>query len=187
MHKGLTLVEMLVVIGMIAILTAASMAGYSKFIKQAEKAKDQELVSNVVTALSTIYQVDGQWPKRLVTGASGSDPKLDENAALPLGKRGYMTLNYDASENRLVGYDRFGVLTSDGIARMKNGGSSASRETVDKYVVRYGIDVDGDGITELPSLGVSVRATACAWCIGKNGKSNLKSLTKSWTEGQEVR
>lgn len=186
MHKGLTLVEMLVVIGMIAILTAASMAGYSKFIKQAEKAKDQELVSNVVTALTAVYQIDGQWPKRLVTGADNADPKLDQNAALPLGKRGYMTLNYDASENRLVGYDRFGVLTSDGIAFLKSGGSRATEEAVDKYVVRYGIDVDGDGITELPSLGVRVRATACAWCSGKK-KSGKDTLVKSWTKGQEVR
>lgn len=185
MKKGLTLIEMLVVIGMIAVLTAASVAGYSKFVKQAENAKNQELVSNVVTALSAIYQTDGQWPKRIVTGANNADPKLDQNAALVLGKRNYMSLDYDSDENRLIGYDRFGVLTPEGVARMKNGGSRVTEETIDPYVVRYGIDTDGDGITELPSLGVRVRATACAWCLSKS--KDKKSMTKSWNPGQEVR
>ena len=52
--SGFTLVEMLVVIGIIAILAAASMVGYSKVVKSARRAKNQELVSNAATALAQI-------------------------------------------------------------------------------------------------------------------------------------
>lgn len=186
MKKGFTLIEMLVVIGMIAVLTAASMVGYTKFVKQAENAKNQELVSNVVTALTAIYQIDGAWPKRLVTGAMQTPPFLDENAALPLGKRGYLTLDYDSAANTLRGYDRFGVLTQDGVAILKRRGTKVQKTEVEGYLVCYAIDDDGDGIVDIDSLGVRVRATACAWCTGKKTKGQA-SVVKSWTAGQEVR
>ena len=50
--SGCTLVEMLVVIGIIAVLVGASIGGFSAMTKTAEKAKCQELVSNVATALT---------------------------------------------------------------------------------------------------------------------------------------
>lgn len=45
MKKGFTLVEMLVVIGIIVILLGASIGGFSKMTKSAERAKARELVS----------------------------------------------------------------------------------------------------------------------------------------------
>lgn len=186
MKRGFTLIEMLVVIGMIAVLTAASMVGYTKFVKQAENAKNQELVSNVVTALTAIYQIDGAWPKRLVSGAMQTPPYLDENAAIPLGKRGYLTLDYDKNTNTLKGYDRFGVITPDGTAILKRRGTNVQKNEIEGYLVCYAIDEDGDGITEVSDLSVRVRATACAWCAGKKEKGKT-SIVKSWTKGQEVR
>lgn len=182
MKKGFTLIEMLVVIGIIAILSGASMVGYAKFVRQAEDSKSTELLSNVVTALTAMYQTDGSWPKRLITGARKSPPLLDEDAALPIGKRGYLTLDYDQETNSLKGYDRYGVMTSEGVAIMKRKGRNAQKNHVMGYIVNYAIDEDGDGKTEIPSLGITVRATACAWCAGKGGK-----ILKSWTRGQEVR
>ena len=52
--SGFTLVEMLVVIGIIAVLSAAGMVGYSRIIKSARKAKTVELVANAATALAHI-------------------------------------------------------------------------------------------------------------------------------------
>ena len=52
---GFTLVEMLVVIGIIAVLTAASVVGYSRVTASAEKARCFELVKNVHTALVQLY------------------------------------------------------------------------------------------------------------------------------------
>ena len=57
---------MLVVIGIIAVLAAASMVGYSKVVKSARKAKNQELVSNAATALTHILNKEGVWPEELL-------------------------------------------------------------------------------------------------------------------------
>ena len=59
MKRGFTLIEMLAVIGIIAVLMAALIGGYAGVTKAAEKKKCQELVSNVATALTALFQNDG--------------------------------------------------------------------------------------------------------------------------------
>ena len=54
MKKGFTLIEMLVVIGIIAALIAAAIGSYSGVTRAAEKAKCRELVAQVATALTTL-------------------------------------------------------------------------------------------------------------------------------------
>lgn len=194
MRKAFTLIEMLVVICIITVLMAASMAGYSTMTRSAERTKAHELVMNVATALMAVYQNEGAWPKRIVDGAESSN-KLDASAALPLAKKGYLTLAYEG--NRLTGYDKFGVLTPWGVAALKRGGSSVSTstkvgsKTVDDHILRFAIDDDGDGFTEVPAIGdgqgVRVRATACAWCCSKDGSFKKKDVIKSWTPGMEVK
>ena len=70
-NRGFTLIEMLVVIGIIAILVGTSIAGFSGITKSAEKAKGQELVANAATALTALFQEEGCWPKKLA--AEGKD------------------------------------------------------------------------------------------------------------------
>lgn len=184
-RKGFTLIEMLVVIGIIVTLMGASIAGYSAIIGSAEETKTRELVSNVATALMAIYQREGAWPKRIVEGASG-EHRLDENAALPLAKKNYLSLAMDGE--KLSGFDKFGVLTPQGVAIMKRKGSQISKEDIQDYIVNYAIDEDGDGITEHPD-GYRVRATACVWCDSPKKKGSGKKAAKveSWTKGQVVR
>ena len=73
---------MLVVIGIIAILIGASIGGYSSMTKSAERAKAQELVSNVATALTAMFQEEGVWPKRLINGKDGGEGGGQEQAAV---------------------------------------------------------------------------------------------------------
>ena len=105
-RRGFTLVEMLVVIGIIATLMGVMLASVSKFIKSADKARCQELVANTATALTALYQKEGAWPRALIRGHNGSH-LLDETAALPLAKGKYMTLTLNSSGTQLSGYDRF--------------------------------------------------------------------------------
>ncbi len=199
MKKGFTLIEMLVVIGIIALLAGASIGGYSAVTKMAERTKAQELVSNVVTALGGIYQTDGQWPKRLATvGETGG--KLDEDHAILL--QGYFSLN--VYNDKLIGLDQFGIVTPWATAALKASGKSASKNTVvssakdgshtvEDHIVWFAVDTDGDGIIRGVNVGgesVNVRATAIAWCAGKDGKmeSYTDGLKKddiySWSYGQ---
>lgn len=198
-RKGFTLIEMLVVIGIIATLMGVTIASVSKFLKSAQRARGQELVSNVATALTALYQKEGAWPKALIAN-SNSDKGLDEKAAVPLAKSGYMTLTLNSSKTQLAGYDRFGVVSPWAFAVVKSHGSSASLSTavpgggtVRDHVVRYAIDLDGDGVIPGVDVGgetIDIRATAVAWCCGKDGKIEgySKGLKRddvySWTVGQ---
>ena len=178
--SGFTLIEMLVVIGIIAILIGASVGGYSSMTKTAEKARAQELVSNVATALTALYQRDGNWPKSLAMNG-GKDGRLDENAALPLAKGKFISLTTTGSGNamKLTGADRFGLVSPWAAAVIKRRGTSASKSdmvpgggTVEDHILHYALDLDGDGIIKGASVGgrsVDIRATAAVWCGGRDG------------------
>jgi len=198
---------MLVVIGIIAILIGTAVGGYSKMTRTADKAKAQELVSNVATALTALYQKEGNWPKRLAE-KGGSDGELDETAAIPLAKGGYvsMTTLGTGKNMKLAGNDRFGILSPWAEAVVKRKGESATLSdkvsggaTVRDHILHYALDLDGDGIIKGASVGgqsVNIRATAAVWCCGKDGVispypygSGSGSGTKtddvySWTVGQ---
>lgn len=193
MKSGFTLVEMLVVIGIIGILTGASIVGYNSAVQKAENSRAQELVHNAATALTACYQSQGYWPTAIQEGAD--QQKLDEKAVLPLAKKNYLSMSVD--DGRLSGYDRFGLVTPWAQNVIKSRGKSASLSTpvantsatIEDHILRYAIDDDEDGLVEINTDGASVRvrATACVWCCPKNGSKKWKDMIKSWTAGQEKR
>ena len=198
-RKGFTLIEMLVVIGIIATLMGVTIASVSKFLKSAEKARCQELVANAATAITALYQKEGAWPRALISN-SNSEQGLDEKAALPLAKGGYMTLTINNAGNQLSGYDRFGIVSPWALAVVKARGTSASKSTpvpgggtIQSHTLKYAIDLNGDGVIPGVQVGgetIDIRATAAVWCCGKDGKCEgyAKGLKKddvfSWTIGQ---
>lgn len=200
MKKGFTLVEMLVVMGIIAVLVGATIGGYSKFAKTAERTRCQELVSNTATALAAVFQNHGIWPRVLRNGAQG-DGRLTATVAYPLAS----SLSLTTSNGTLSGYDQMGVVSPWAAAVIKhraNGkGKNAVSEstpvpsggTVGDHVLHFAIDFDGDGIIEGVDVGgetLDIRATAAVWCCGKDGRlepysQGLRSDdVYSWTKGQ---
>ena len=205
MRKGFTLVEMLVVIGIIAVLVSASIGGYSAMARSADKARAEELVRETATALTGLFQKDGVWPKRLALNGAGTG-KLDKETAYALASVKYLSLS--TKNGQLSGYDRFGLLTPWGLMTLKRLGDAAttgskvtgSQGTIDDHILRYALDLDGDGIIENVNVGgtpINVRATAIVWCCGKDGVIGPypyapgAKMTKvaqddiySWTPGQ---
>ena len=177
LRSAFTLIEMLVVMGIIAVLIGASIGGYSAMTKSAERARCQELVSNVAVALTALFQNEGVWPKRLAREGA-TDGKLDENTAYALVANGRSYFSLTKNGDKLGGHDRFGILTPWAQAVVKRLGTSASKGskvgsmTVDDHVLHYALDLDGDGKILAASVGgqsVDVRATAIVWCCGKDG------------------
>lgn len=181
MKKGFTLVEMLVVIGIIAVLIGAAIGGYSSVTERAQKARDEELVHNVATALGTIFQNRGKWPKAIVDGVGKDEYRLGPDVAKALAAENLLSLSCEKDENgkvkRMTGFDKYGVLDAWGMAVMRKN-STATTSTrvptggeINDHVVRYSVDVAGKGYTTVNIGGrtFDVRASAVAWSCGKDG------------------
>lgn len=209
---GFTMIEMLVVLGIIAVLAGAGMGGYSFVTRRAEQARGRELVSNVATALNVLFQRQNRWPPALLTESLG-DGRLTARAAACLAANGLMSLSATTAEvdgekvYTLSGLDRCGIVTPWATAvlkRISTGSSGLSERvpsggTVQDHQLHFAIDDDGDGIVQvrLGSGTRKVRANAVVWCWGMNGKEDDYEASMagrgkaddiySWSRGQEVR
>ena len=201
-RAAFSLIELLVSIGIVAIITGLSMAAYGKFTARAQNTRCIEFVHQVRTALEQIYQERDGWPSALQTAAASGDGRLDAKAGAVLAQ-GRMSLTYGLKDNDdgtqsyvLKGHDRFGVVTPwamDYIVHHDSASLSSKLPgggTIEDHILRFAIDLDYDGITEVAhgyDGGVArVRAQACAWSYGRDGVPNTKDDVRSWAKGQEV-
>ena len=206
LRHGFTLVEMLVVIGIIAILAGASMIGYSKVVKSARKAKTQELVSNVATALTQMLSKnDGVWPEDLLDRVNNGNGILDEETSRVFVRFDLMGLSYNqksadgnVSQYRLTGKDRCGIVDGEAEALLKRSSGATigtkvpTGGTVKDHILYFAIDIDGDGFTEAQVEGggnLKIRATAVVWAAGPDGKVEYGSYGRnddvySWRPAQ---
>ena len=203
--KAFTLVEMLVVIGIIAVLAGASMIGYSKVIRASQKTKNREIVSNAATALTQILtKNNGSWPELLLERANGGKGRLDKETCRVFLTFNMMGLSFNqksassASQYQLIGKDRCGIVDVDAEKVLKRSASATegskvpSGGTVQDHILYFAIDEDGDGFTEAQVEGggnLTIRATAVVWAAGPDGKVDYGSMTKnddvySWTPAQ---
>ena len=183
MKKGFTLVEMLVVIGIIAILIGAGLGGFSSITRKAQKARAQELVVNVATALEALYQKNGSWPRRILA-AGGSDGEITADIAYDISTKGNtMSLTIDKNnENKheTIGLDRMGIVSPWAMDVIKKAGQKSigdstrvpSGGTIKTHRLHYAIDTEGKGYVKASVGGesVTVRGVAIAWCAGLDGK-----------------
>ena len=179
-----SLVEMLVVIGIIAVLMGTAVGGYSFATKRAQAARGRELVSNVATALNLLFQKDGRWPSALLNEAGSGSGRLTARAAACLAVKKYLSLTYDRVEKdgesyyTLTGLDRFGIVTPWATAVLKQAGTGGSESTkvpmggtVKDHQLYYALDRTGEGIVEANVGGetLRIRANAVVWSIGPSG------------------
>ena len=205
---GFSLIEMLLVIGILAALMGIAVVGFGGMSRRAQRTNTVELVSNAATALTMIFNESKAWSKPLIDGMSSH--KLDRNtcAAFVRHGSGLLGLSYtkvmteDGHERREVdpqSVDRFGLIDAYAQAVVRKradatlGTTVPTGGTINDHILHYAIDDDGDGFVEVPleSGNVKVRATACVWSSGADGKFN-KSRSKgddvfSWRLEQEVR
>ena len=204
---GFTMVEMLVVIGIIAILMGSLTFGYSKIVKSAKKARTQELVSNAAAALTQMLSMNsGEWPEDLINRCSGGNGRLDEETSRVFVRFNMMGLSYNQKQAngnvnlyRLVGKDRCGIVDAEAEAVLKRSANASvgtkvpSGKTVQDHILYFAIDDDGDGVTEANVEGASgrlrIRATAVVWAAGPNGKVEYDKIGRnddvySWRPAQ---
>lgn len=177
-EKGFTLIELMVVIGIIAILSGALMMGFGRVTKAAQRAKAVETVSQVAQALVILRQKnDGVWPAVLTSfgGSDGAGRGMTVDVAKKFAE--YSMLGIAKKGSEPVGISRCGVVDpwAEAVLKRSSQANIASRVpsggTVQDHIIYFAVDDDGDGVTAATVGGqqVNVRAEAIAWCAGADG------------------
>lgn len=181
-RRGFTLIEMLVVIGIIGVLTGVGIATYTSVTKHAQKAQAQELVSNVATALTAIYEKDGCWPKRIYAAGNGKG-EITAAIAYDIAKKKMMALSIDTqneNNHETIGADRLGIVTPWAMKVIKAKGKSGATDgtpvpsggNIGDHRLRFAVDTEGKGFVKANVEGelLTIRGSAAVWCCGMDGK-----------------
>ncbi len=189
-RSGFTLIEMMVVIGIIGVLAAVLTGGYMYAVKSAQRAKAVEAVSNARSALEMLYQRAEGWPRAILEARQyGGYHVMDENVAKVLFR--YSLLNVDCKKTSsssglgaytLRGVDRCGIADPwaqdtlrradknlDGASLLTHAVSSGGK--VQDHLIYFAVDQNDDGFVE-KSEGApvdKVRAKVITWCAGADG------------------
>ncbi len=184
-NKGFTLVEMLVVMGLIGLLVAM-MTGALQYVQTtARQAQAQELVSNVATALTIYIQREGTWPQEILTSGGVVNNQvckvLQQSRLLDV-----TTVKSDGNINQ-NSPERFGLLSPWGQRILKRSprttaslGGLPTDAQLRRHMLQFRVDIDYDGkidssdslLGPIPGKGGVIRASAIVWTCGPNGKDD---------------
>lgn len=203
LRRGFTLMEMLVVIGIIGVLISAGMVSFSQITKKAQKARAQELVIDTAAALEAIYQKDGAWPRRILAEGN-SDGEITAEIAYDIATKGkMMSLTIDsqnANKHQTTGHDRMGIVSPWAMDVIKKAGKKTVGEstrvpsggTIRSHRLHFAVDTEGKGFVRASVGGesVQIRGSVMVWCAGYDGKLEPYSKGKrsddvySWSDAQ---
>ena len=187
-RTGFTLIEMMIVIGIIGILAAALTGAYGLMVKSAQRSKAVEAVANAKSALETLYmRKDNTWPPAIINARTheGGYHVMDENVAKELFRNNLLNVDCKkmSDEGGLDGYtlrgvDRFGIADpwAQDVIRRKaqqatKSTSVSSGGTVEDHLIYFAVDQNDDGFVDR-SEGAPVnrvRAKVITWCAGADG------------------
>ena len=177
--RGFTLIEMLVVIGIIAILSGALLLGFGRVTRAAQRAKAVETVSEMAQALAILrHKNSNVWPSVISGGYGGADGNgkgMVEAVAKRFADSGM--LGIAVRNDQPIGVSRCGIVDpwAEAVLRRNNGAGKTAKVpsggTVQDHIIYFAVDLDEDGITVANVGGqqVEVRAEAIAWCAGADG------------------
>lgn len=196
--KGFTLVEMLVVMGLIAILLGMMVGGFTVVQNIAWQTRSQELVSNVATALTLYIQREGTWPTEILTSGGVVNNQvckvLQQSRLLDV-----TTVKSDGSINQ-NSPERFGLLSPWGQRLLRKSprmtaslGSLPPDALIRKHMLQFRVDLDYDGkidssdsqLGTIPGRGTPIRASAIVWSCGPNGKDDGDTGAKKPRENRQ--
>ncbi len=185
-RSGFTLVEMLVVIGLIGVLAGVLVTSMSHLKVAAKQSHAQSLVSEAATALTLYLQGNRSWSVEMLSAT-----ELDQTicAQLQLKRHGgpfldVTSVNDDGTMNK-NSLDRYGLLDPWGRAMLK-ANPNLTESAVRDHRIQIRLDKNLDGYvdsSEGTPGGARIRASAIAWSRGPDGKDGTRDDRFSWSQG----
>jgi prepilin-type N-terminal cleavage/methylation domain-containing protein len=174
LQSGFTLVEMLVVIGIIGILAVAMLSSFGYLKKTAWQTRAQAQVSHVATALTVYLQNERSWPEELL---NKHEFDADACAVLQTAKMVDITTWKTLPTEGTAGTinenspDRHGLMDPWGRSAMRKNPLATEAE-VKMHRIQYALDENFDGYvdsSEGSPKGVRVRGSVLVWSRGPDG------------------
>ncbi len=188
--RGFTMVELLIVIGIIGMLSTVLIVSFGKVQGIAMRNEAQKVVDQAKVSLEAVLLAKQSWPVVLINNMSQG---FNRDVCWYLQQNNYMDLTtkeknrqngvWDWSETSL---DRFGLLDPWGRNALKiNTGAKSDTEELGNgnvsvfrdHVLQYRLDLNGDGFIDssdcrgcsMPVEGMRIRASVMVWSRGEDG------------------
>ena len=184
LRGGFTLVEMLVVIGIIGILAATLISSFTHVKIAARQSQAQNLVTEVATAMSLYAQKERDWPDEWL---NKDDIGMDDEVCWKLQeKKLFDVTTYKYSKDGTVmnctvanvnpqSPDRFGLLDPWARASLSKSKTQSDADTAQtggtyaEHRLQFRLDKNFDGKVDAADgapPGIEVRASAIVWSRG---------------------
>lgn len=191
---GYTMVEMLVVIGIIGILASVLLTSFNHVRNTARKNHAQALVSEVATAFTIYLQRERAWPAEWTRQMGQQD--MDHEVCRIFQEMRLLDISpYEVNSSGTIletrnkyGVDRFGLLDPWGqLALKKRPGSTTEDDKLPNgtsfrdHRLQFCLDRDLDGYVdgaEGAPKGIKVRASVLVWSRGPDGKDDFTSSAR---------
>ena len=145
MKRGFTIVELMMVCGIIAILMGIVTTAASSSIKSSRRQKADALCTLVQAGLSTYREQKGEWPVNIPTSRSngeGAGGKTDPDRIVLTGeevRESVRKLIHEAKENNPM-MDISGLFVSRQDGELSGGGSNTPGANKSRVKAAYGLD-----------------------------------------------
>jgi len=183
--RGFTLVEMLIVIGILGILASVLIGSFSHVKTTARQQQAQTLAAEVATAFNAYLQKEQQWPDEFLDRT-----EMDQAVCRVMqGKKLIDLSTYSNVVNKVINpssLDRYGLLDPWGRAALQRNAKATentaveSGGTVADHRIQFRLDLNYDGYVDTQDYsdvpeGVKIRRSVIAWSRGPDGQDDFKS------------
>jgi len=179
-NQGFTLIEMLVIIGIIGIIAGAMMTSVSHLKTTAKRSRAQNAVSDTYTAMNLYLQKEREWHISMINAL-----EMDEAVCRILAENQLMDLSVSSGNADSTNQDRFGYLDEWGRAALKRSPAiSTAQQTgfdgirIEDHRIQFRLDLNYDGYVDASEgspKGLRIRSNLVVWSRGPDGQDDFES------------